>query len=267
MNDKNVKVLVITTAFVLLIAGMVMFFIFEKQGMSNRKINSYVNYNVNDYIEITPVVFNNYKDKYNNINVSKVKIKNIDDKYIQEFINKQDEYIGYITSYYNQIQVNDDYIPINDVHSVIKTQINGAVLSIFYSLDFNLDDSLYNDNIKKFIVTFNFDLFTNKILTNDDLLSKYSYSKNYIADKLFNEDILIAKNELVIDRVTNITLTRNDIEGKKNDYVNGIVLNFNNIIDLYIEDGSLVLVYDTKELKNMFFMDDYITNIKFKYLK
>lgn len=267
MDDKKVKILVIMTAFVLLISGSVMFYIFEKQGMGNRENNSYVNYNVNDYVEIIPVIFNNYNDKYSDINVSRLQIKNIEKKYYQDFINKQEEYISYITSYYNQFQVEDDYIPVSMVHSNIKTQINGAVLSIFYSLTFNFDDNLYSDNIKNYIVTFNIDLITNRVLTNDDLLSKYNYSKNYISDKLFNDEILINKNEIVIDKNTNITLNKNDIERKKTDYVNGIVLNFNNIIDLYIEDGSLVLVYDTRELKNMFFIDEYKTNVKFKYLK
>ena len=41
----------------------------------------------------------------------------------------------------------------------------------------------------------------------------------------------------------------------------------NNIIEMYIEDDSLVLVYNTKELKNIFFDNEFNTNIKIKYLK
>ena len=73
----------------------------------------------------------------------------------------------------------------------IKTQINGAVLSIYYQVNFNLDENIFEDNIKSYITTLNIDLGTNKILTNDDLLSKYSYTKEYIADKLFTENVLI----------------------------------------------------------------------------
>ena len=40
------------------------------------------------------------------------------------------------------------------------------------------------------LLTLNIDLKTNKILTTEDLLLKYSYTKEYIAEKLFNNDTL-----------------------------------------------------------------------------
>ena len=108
---------------------------------------------------------------------------------------------------------------------------------------------------------------TNKVLTNADLLLKYDYNKNFIADKLFIEEILIGKGQVVIDKNTNISLTRSDIERKKDSYINRIILDFDNTIDMYIESNNLVLVYDKKELKNNFFDNEFETDIVFKYLK
>lgn len=267
MNDRKVRGLILITAIALLIAGSVLFFAFDKQGKGKNKTSNYVNYNINDYVEISPVVFNTYGDVYTNINVSKITLKNIDEELTEEFMYDEEEIIGYITGYYEEISESANYMPVSTVTSTIKTQMNGAVLSIFYRLDFTLDESVFSDNIKSYVVTTNIDLGTNKVLSNDDLLSKYNYTKNYIADKLFNEDVLIEKNQMVIDKNTNMSLTKSDIERKKNEYVNRIISEFNNIIEMYIENGSLVLVYDTKELKSIFFDNKFDTDIKFRYLK
>jgi len=267
MNNKKANVLVIITAIILLCAGAFMFFVFDKQGISIHKTNNYINYNVNDYVEIFPVVFNTYNDVYSSINVSKVNFKNIDKDLTRIFLDEEEEIIGYITGYYNEIRSSANYASMSTVSSSIKTQMNGAVLSVFYRLDFKLDDTLFVNNVKSYITTINIDVGTNKIISIDDLLSKYNYTKNYIADKLFNEDVLIEKNQMVVDKNTNISLTRKDIERKKDEYVDRIISEFDNIIDMYIEDNSLVLVYNSKELKNIFFDDEFETNVKFKYLK
>ena len=106
-----------------------------------------------------------------------------------------------------------------------------------------------------------------KVLNTDDLLNKYNYTKNYISEKIFNDDVLINENEVVIDKNTNISFTKKDIERKKMEYINRIVTDFDNIIKVYIERGSLVLVYDSKEIKNIFFEGDFDNNIKLRYLK
>lgn len=267
MNDNKVRVLVMMTAVVLLIAGAVLYFVFDRQNLGNHKTDNYVNYNVNDYVEITPVAFSNYDDVYSSINVSRVEIKNLDESIIKDFITREEEIIDYITGYYNEISACDGYLPVNSVNSSIKTQLNGAVLSIFYRVDFYLDEDIFYDNVKCYFVAINIDLGTNKVLTNDDLLSKYNYTKNYIADKIFNEDVLIDKNQVVIDNDTNISLTKSDIERKKEEYVNRIISEFDNIIEIYIEENSLVLVYDAKQLKSIFFDNEFDIDIKLRYLK
>ncbi len=268
MNDRKIRFLVILTAIILLFAGMILFFIFDKQGMDKNRTNGYVNYSVNDYVEITPIVFNTYSDVYSSINVSKVILKNINTSLIKDFMADEQEIIDYITGYYKEISSSSSsYLPISTVSSVIKTQINGAVLSIFYRLDFILDDNIFFDNIKSYVITTNIDLGTNKILTNEHLLSKYNYTKDYIADKLFTEDVLIGKSQIVIDKDTNMSLTRSDIERKKDQYINKIISEFDNIINIYIENNTLVLVYNTEELKSIFFDNEFDTDIKFRYLK
>lgn len=266
MSDRKAKWLVVIFVIILLMSGAILFFVFEKQGMGKNNYSKYVNYNINDYVDVTPVVFNEYEDVYSDINVSKVTFKNLDANLMIDFLNKEDEIINYITAYYNEISSNKSQSIVSKVTSTIKTQINGAILSVFYRVDFNLDDEVYTDNIKVYFITINIDLGTNKILNNSDLLSKYSYNRSYIADKLFNEDILIQSGQVVIDKDTNISITKNDIERKKSSYVDRIIGEFDNIIEMYIENSSLVLVYNSEVLKKLFFDNEFDTDIKFKYL-
>lgn len=267
MKDKSVKLLITFSALFLILVGVGLYKLFEYQGYSDRKTNKIINYNINDYVETVPMIFNNYENIYKNINVSKVYLKNLDDKTINDFLKEEDKLIEYITGYYNDLKTINNYVPINTVTSNIKTQINGTTLSIYYELDFTLDEAIFENNIKKYIITKNIDLGTDKELTTDDLLNKYNYTKDYISEKIFNEDVLIQENEMVIDKNTNISLTKMDIERKKEDYKEVIIKNFDNIIKVYIENKTLVLVYDKKELNDLFFDNNTEVNIKTRYLK
>lgn len=267
MNNRSIRGLVSFAAILLLLSGTILFIVFERQGMSKNKINNYVSYNIEDYIEISPVVFNEYNDVYSSINVSKINIKNLDNELIKDFIEREAEIIGYTTDYYEEIKSISNYSDSNTVTSTIKNQINGTVLSILHQIDFNLDENIFGDNKKSYFITYNIDLGTNKVFSNNDLLSKYNYSKNYIAEKLFNEEVIIESGQVVIDKDTNISLTKNDIERKKELYIDRIIDEFDNIIVMYIDNGSLVLVYNNKDLKSLFFDNIFDTEIKLKYLK
>ena len=108
---------------------------------------------------------------YSKINVSRVTLKDLDNDVIKNFMDEEDKLIEYITTYYNEINNEvENYIPSNEVSSSIKMQINGAILSIYYELDFNLDKNIYSNNIKKYVITTNIDLATGRILSNNDLL-------------------------------------------------------------------------------------------------
>ena len=269
MSEKAAKVLVVVSAIFLLLVGFGLYKLFEYQGINkdttSRKI---VNYDIKDYVETVPVVFNGYSNVYNKINVSRVNLKDLDNNVIKSFMDEEDKLIEYITTYYNEINNEvENYISSNEVSSSIKMQINGAILSIYYELDFNLDKNIYSNNIKKYVITTNIDLATGRILSNNDLLKKYNYTRKYIVEKIFDEDLIIGNGQIVIDKNTNISLTKEDIERNKEEYINELITEFDNFINMYIDNKTLVIVYNKSELRNMFFDNDFDSELIVRYLK
>lgn len=267
MSDKTSRLLILFGALFLTFFGIGLYKLFEYQGYDQRKVNNkIVNYNLNDYVELNRLAYNNYDSVYSDIKVEIVTFKNLDSSLTNSFVNRENEMIGYIASYYESIK-RDNYVPVNTVYSNIKTQINGATLSVLYELVFNLDNTLYTDYNKKYFAIINIDLATNRVISNDDLLTKYDYTRDYIANKMFIEDILPKDNEIVIDKDTNISLTKDDLMRRKKAYVDRIVDEFDNIVEMYVEDSLLTLVYDKRKLNDLFFDNELNTDVKYKYLR
>lgn len=78
MSGKTAKALVIFSALFLILLGVGLYKLFEYQGYDKKETNKFINYNVKDYIETTPIIFSNYSDVYSSINVSKITFKNLD---------------------------------------------------------------------------------------------------------------------------------------------------------------------------------------------
>lgn len=79
--------LVVVSAIFLLLVGFGLYKLFEYQGINkdttSRKI---VNYDIKDYVETVPVVFNGYSNVYSKINVSRVTLKDLDNDVIKNFM-------------------------------------------------------------------------------------------------------------------------------------------------------------------------------------
>lgn len=131
MSGKAAKALVIFSALFLILLGVGLYKLFEYQGYDKKETNKFINYNVKDYIETTPIIFSNYSDVYSSINVSKITFKNLDSDLTKTFENEEAELIDYINKYYDELKKEEDYTSNNTVTTLIKTQVNSTVLSVF----------------------------------------------------------------------------------------------------------------------------------------
>lgn len=130
MSEKTAKALVVVSAIFLLLVGFGLYKLFEYQGINkdttSRKI---VNYDIKDYVETVPVVFNGYSNVYSKINVSRVTLKDLDNDVIKNFMDEEDKLIEYITTYYNEINNEvENYIPSNEVSSSINMSCEPRML-------------------------------------------------------------------------------------------------------------------------------------------
>ena len=59
MSDKKVRGLIIFASFIMIFSGVILYLTFDKQGFGKNTNGNYVNLDVNDYVEISPISFKN----------------------------------------------------------------------------------------------------------------------------------------------------------------------------------------------------------------
>ena len=132
----------------------------------------------------------------------------------------------------------------------------------------------YNKSIKETLKYLKVD--ENNGLNNEEIevrRKKYGYNEftikedKFIVEKIFDEDLIIGNGQIVIDKNTNISLTKEDIERNKEEYINELITEFDNFINMYIDNKTLVIVYNKSELRNMFFDNDFDSELIVRYLK
>ena len=57
-----------------------------------------------------------------------------------------------------------------------------------------------------------------------------------------------------------------NLEAKK-EYINELITEIDNFINMYIDNKTLVIVYNKSELRNMFFDNDFDSELIVRYLK
>ena len=64
-----------------------------------------------------------------------------------------------------------------------------------------------------------------------------------------------------------VYLTEEDKKRNKEEYINELITEFDNFINMYIDNKTLVIVYNKSELRNMFFDNDFDSELIVRYLK
>ena len=82
------------------------------------------------------------------------------------------------------------------------------------------------------------------------------------------EEELVVNNKTIDARI----LSRMFLAGAKNleakkEYINELITEFDNFINMYIDNKTLVIVYNKSELRNMFFDNDFDSELIVRYLK
>ena len=175
---------------------------------------------------------------------------------------------------YRQVQINyfDDIISFRkfiydlrkekeSLPKYAKGTFDKGMINAYIEKDIEINSALYH---KKLYMA-SHELF--HIMYDELILKKYNYTRKYIVEKIFDEDLIIGNGQIVIDKNTNISLTKEDIERNKEEYINELITEFDNFINMYIDNKTLVIVYNKSELRNMFFDNDFDSELIVRYLK
>lgn len=207
----------------------------------NDKVNEpEENFDVNQYIVLEDVVFS-YKNSDKTVTTKKVKFQNIDDSLTKEFHKQQEEII-------NNIVVPDEGI--FNAEYKLKHFYNNGILSIIYTIETTY---AIGTCATKMAVT-NIDLKNNRVISEEELLSKVGLSYNSIVDKTYEEELASWKklNERNGTEISYYEVTFADFRDNKAKYVSEGMKKIPDIIYTYIEDGQIKYDYYSITLDTLF---------------
>lgn len=202
-----------------------------------------ISYNIEDYITVEALSYEEYS-LYDEINVSKININNLDQKLIQDFINKQEELLKRVDNNYTLLKdVNFN----NKVSTDISYEINKNILSIKFELIENIEELNYNNN---YVITLNIDLKNNSKLSTTDMISLFQEDSSLIALNIYNNSIYNAEStETYEDAQTKEQTNMTNIENNKDIYIKRIEDKIDQIVKTYLQEGKLYITYSENEAK------------------
>ena len=253
---------IILTILILLAVIITLFVLYEKEKRSILSVPEN-KYNVADYIYIEKVDYSKYANLFKgNLELPKITLKNIDQNIIDDFENKETDILLEIVNCSKLLEekINDsEYNPVSTINVDMDYRVINDILSIKYILKIDLDFEL--GTVTKTIF-FNYDLNDKVVLSNLELLKKIDYDDYDLSLYLLDNSILKDKNmeDKVIDSISNEEIIIQNIVDNKDEYIDRIIDELNNV-DIYVDNDNIVVGYFNNKLINTC----YLTNEEEKY--
>ena len=244
--------------FILLFVFVVIFVI------ANKKDNTVVevpnnNLDATNYVLMEEVDTTKYMDLYSSVNLKKISFKNLTNESTKEFTDKQDEIIK---SLEDSISVNKEFVneynkehnvtgykSTSKLESIILTNINNNILSVLYLIEDEVDYKKVNNYIANLFV----DTVSKKLLSSEEVLSKYGLSKEGISRRVF---------DLVIEGKDN----KDELTKEADSYSSKIMDNFDKYIYLYFNSDGIYLKYNKSDISNYLF-NSSLDSVKYSTYK
>lgn len=207
------------------------------------------------YVNVENIENEELQNLYSDINIKKLKFKNIDSSLINILEEKQD-YI--ITSIENNLEENIEYIKnynttnnITDyqnkstLDSIILYNVKDNILSILFLVEDNVDYKELNNYITNVFI----DVKENKQLDTKTILEKYN----------------LTQEQIVKEVIENI-ITNKEILHEQEKYEKELIENFDKYLYLYFNDNNIYLKYNKNDISKLLFNEE-LTTIKYSTLK
>ena len=259
MKTTMEKIMIGLLVFFILLFVFVVIFV-----IANKKDNTVVevpnsNLDVTNYVLMEEVDTTKYMDLYSSVNLKKISFKNLTNESTSEFSNKQDEIIK---SLEDSISVNKEFVneynkehnvtgykSTSKLESIILTNINNNILSVLYLIEDEVDYKKVNNYIANLFV----DTVSKKLLSSEEVLSKYGLSKEGISRRVF-------------DLVTLGKDNKDELTKEADSYSSKIIDNFDKYIYLYFNSDGIYLKYNKSDISNYLF-NSSLDSVKYSTYK